>query len=153
MMPNCIGVDLVDVSKAGWSSGYGSKSVSNYLAKGYFRTFFNYVYKTFETPVILTEFGFSNVGDPTRDTADERFDVPTSVFITTALTEVLRSIWEDGCQILGALVWTFSDDLEFSTYESRFGLQTVNRATQERAYKRSFFDFVDFMKARLPEHK
>lgn len=41
----------------------------------------------------------------------------------------------------------------FSTYESRFGLQTVNRATQERAYKRSFFDFVDFMKARLPEHK
>lgn len=41
-------------------------------------------------------------------------------------------------------------DREFGDYSAHFGIQTVNRTTQERRYKKSFFDLVDFMNARMP---
>jgi hypothetical protein len=46
---------------------------------------------------------------------------------------------------------SFADNWEFGDYEQHFGIQTVNRTTQERHYKKSFFDLVDFMKARNVE--
>ncbi len=39
-------------------------------------------------------------------------------------------------------------DWEFGDYDAHFGIQTVNRTTQERSYKKSFFDLVDFVNAR-----
>lgn len=38
---------------------------------------------------------------------------------------------------------------EFGDYDAHFGIQTVNRTTQERRYKKSFFDLVDYMNARI----
>jgi beta-glucosidase/6-phospho-beta-glucosidase/beta-galactosidase len=64
------------------------------------------------------------------------------------MSEVLKAIWEDGVEVVGAYAWSFADNWEFGDYDSHFGIQTVNRTTQERRYKKSFFDFVDFMKAR-----
>ena len=57
-------------------------------------------------------------------------------------------MWEDGVQWIGAFAWSFADNWEFGDFDARFGIQTVNRTTQERKYKKSFFDFVDFIESR-----
>jgi hypothetical protein len=36
----------------------------------------------------------------------------------------------------------------FGDYDAHFGMQTVNRTTQTRRYKKSFFDIVDFVNSR-----
>lgn len=64
------------------------------------------------------------------------------------MSEILKSIYEDGVDVMGALAWSFADNWEFGDYDARFGLQTVNRTTQVRNYKKSFFDLVDFVKTR-----
>lgn len=64
------------------------------------------------------------------------------------MSEILKSIWEDNVHVLGALAWSFADNWEFGDYNAHFGLQTVNRTTQVRNYKKSFFDLVDFVNAR-----
>ena len=64
------------------------------------------------------------------------------------MTEVLKSIWEDNVEVAGAFAWSFADNWEFGDYDAHFGLQTVNRTTQERRYKKSLFDLVDFVGAR-----
>lgn len=48
---------------------------------------------------------------------------------------------------MGALAWSFIDNWEFGQ-PSHFGIQGVDSETQERFYKKSFFDLVDFVKAR-----
>ena len=48
---------------------------------------------------------------------------------------------------MGALAWSFIDNWEFGQ-PSHFGIQGVHSGTQERFYKKSFFDLVDFVKAR-----
>ena len=67
------------------------------------------------------------------------------------MSEVLKSIWEDGVDVAGAFAWSFADNWEFGDYDAHFGIQTVNRTTQERRYKKSFFDLVDFVNARMPQ--
>jgi beta-glucosidase/6-phospho-beta-glucosidase/beta-galactosidase len=52
---------------------------------------------------------------------------------------------------MGALAWSFVDNWEFGDYSQQFGIQAVNRTTQERSYKKSFFDLVDFVKSRQPK--
>jgi beta-glucosidase/6-phospho-beta-glucosidase/beta-galactosidase len=61
---------------------------------------------------------------------------------------MLTAIWEDGVHVMGALVWTFLDDWEFGYNNKGFGLQFLNRTTQERVYRRSIFDVVDFVEGR-----
>jgi beta-glucosidase/6-phospho-beta-glucosidase/beta-galactosidase len=64
------------------------------------------------------------------------------------MSEILKSIWEDGVEVLGVVAWSFIDNWEFGDFAPQYGMQTVNRTTQERKYKKSFFDFVDFIQAR-----
>lgn len=80
--------------------------------------------------------------------AAQRFDEPRSDYYVGFLTEAFRAIWEDGVHVAGAFAWSFADNWEFGDYEQHFGLQTVNRTTMERRYKKSFFDLVDFVAAR-----
>lgn len=87
-------------------------------------------------------------GESTRELQDQLFDSPRSQYYLSFLSELLWAIWEDGVDVVGAIVWTWADDWEFGSYTSQFGMQTVNRKTQERNYKKSFFDIVDFMGAR-----
>jgi beta-glucosidase/6-phospho-beta-glucosidase/beta-galactosidase len=67
------------------------------------------------------------------------------------MSEILKSIYEDGVHVMGALAWSFVDNWEFGDYSQQFGIQAVNRTTQERSYKKSFFDLVDFVKSRQPK--
>jgi len=92
------------------------------------------------------------------------------------MSEILAAIWEDHVHVIGAIAWSFVDNwgkqaqtppalsrkshlqhppwltffhiAEFGSYDSQFGLQVVERPSQKRHYKKSFFDLVDFVKTR-----
>ena len=41
-----------------------------------------------------------------------------------------------------------ADNWEFGDYGAQFGMQYVNRTSQERRFKKSLFDLVDFVESR-----
>ncbi|KAF2181073.1 glycoside hydrolase family 1 protein [Zopfia rhizophila CBS 207.26] len=131
----------------GWNIGYRSQSYV-YLTPTYFRTYLNYLWNTFRSPVAVTEFGFPVFGEAEKELQDQLFDSPRSWYYQSYLSEGLKAMWEDGVQFIGAFAWSWADNWEFGDFDAHFGMQTVNRTTQERRYKKSFFDFVDFVESR-----
>lgn len=145
--PYC--VNQTDLTTTGWNIGYRSQSYV-YITPTYLRLYLSYLYNTFHTPIVITEFGFPVFGEADAlALSDQLFDTPRSIYYLSYLSEVLKSIWEDGVDVAGAFAWSFADNWEFGDYDAHFGMQTVNRTTQERRYKKSFFDLVDFMNARM----
>ncbi|KAF2845606.1 glycoside hydrolase family 1 protein [Plenodomus tracheiphilus IPT5] len=145
LRPYC--VTQSTTTTTGWNIGYRSQSYV-YLTPEYFRTYLNYLYNTFRAPVAVTEFGFPVFGEALKAQPDQEFDSPRSWYYQSYLNEGLKAIWEDGVEFIGAFAWSFMDNWEFGDYDQHFGIQTVNRTTQERRYKKSFFDFVDFIESR-----
>ncbi|EOO01016.1 putative beta-glucosidase protein [Phaeoacremonium minimum UCRPA7] len=145
LYPWCIEQSVIDAT--GWNVGYRSQSYV-YMTPLYLRTLLNYVWNTFRKPVFITEIGFPVFGEAQMELADQLFDTPRSEYYLSYLSETLKAIWEDGVDVWGAFAWSFADNWEFGTYSEQFGLQVVNRTTQERYYKRSFFDVVDFVASR-----
>ena len=144
--PYC--VNQTTVNQFGWNIGYRSQSYV-YITPTYLREYLGYLYNTFRTPVAITEFGFPVFDEADKDLTDQLFDTPRSIYYLSYMSEVLKAIWEDGVDVVGAFAWSYADNWEFGDYDAHFGIQTVNRTTQERRYKKSFFDLVDFMNARL----
>lgn len=64
------------------------------------------------------------------------------------LTEVLKSINEDGVNVVKALAWNFAEDNmnEFDSCTGQYSMQKVGRmdGSLRRRYKTTNFDFVDF---------
>lgn len=145
LRPYCVTQSLLTTT--GWNIGYRSQSYV-YLTPTYFRTYLNYLWNTFRAPVAVTEFGFPVFGEAEKAQPDQEFDSPRSWYYQSYLNEGLKAIWEDGVQFIGAFAWSWADNWEFGDYDAHFGIQTVNRTTQERRYKKSFFDFVDFIESR-----
>jgi beta-glucosidase/6-phospho-beta-glucosidase/beta-galactosidase len=145
LRPYC--VTQSTTTTTGWNIGYRSQSYV-YLTPAYFRTYLNYLWNTFKHPVAVTEFGFPVFGEALKEQKDQEFDSPRSWYYQSYLNEGLKAIWEDGVQFIGAFAWSWADNWEFGDYDQHFGIQTVNRTTQERRYKKSFFDFVDFIESR-----
>lgn len=131
----------------GWNIGYRSQSYV-YITPTYFRTYLNYLWNTWRHPVAVTEFGFPVFGEADKAQPDQEFDSPRSWYYQSYLNEGLKAMWEDGVQWIGAFAWSWADNWEFGDYNQHFGIQTVNRTTQERRYKKSFFEFVDFVETR-----
>lgn len=146
--PYCVNQTTTNVF--GWDVGYRSESYV-YTTPTYLRSYLNYLHSTWRTPVAITEFGFPVFGEADKELADQLFDMPRSQYYLAFLSEVLKAIWEDGVEVVGAWAWSAFDNWEFGGYEAQFGIQTVNRTTQERRYKKSFFDLVDFVRARTYE--
>lgn len=145
LRPYC--VTQSTTTTTGWNIGYRSQSYV-YLTPAYFRTYLNYLWNTFKSPVAVTEFGFPVFAEAEKEQQDQEFDSPRSWYYQSYLNEGLKAIWEDGVQFIGAFAWSWADNWEFGDYDAHFGIQTVNRTTQERRYKKSFFDFVDFIESR-----
>lgn len=132
----------------GWNIGYRSQSYV-YITPTYLRTYLSYLYNTFKKPVLVSEFGFPVFAESKKVAVeDQLFDSPRSQYYLSFMTEILKSIHEDGVNIMGALAWSFADNWEFGDYAQQFGLQYVNRTSQERRFKKSFFDLVDFVATR-----
>ncbi|KAF2023376.1 beta-glucosidase-like protein [Setomelanomma holmii] len=145
LRPYCVAQSTTTTT--GWNIGYRSQSYV-YLTPAYFRTYLNYLYNKFRAPVAVTEFGFPVFGEAEKEQPDQEFDSPRSWYYQSYLNEGLKAIWEDGVDFIGAFAWSWADNWEFGDYDAYFGIQTVNRTTQERRYKKSFFDFVDFVESK-----
>lgn len=100
------------VGSDGWEIGYGSEGTSAYIAPKYFREYFSYVWNTYKKPVFITEFGFPVFDEGDKTLSHQRMDLPRSLYYTGILSEMLKSIWIDGVDIMGALAWTWVDDWE-----------------------------------------
>ncbi|KAL7781081.1 glycoside hydrolase family 1 protein [Trichoderma afarasin] len=147
LYPNCVGV--TETTSNGWLIGQPSNSIQMYTTPTYLRTQISYLWNTFRAPVMITEFGHSTNGtaNPPQLNAIQ-YDTVRSEFYISFLREMLKAIWEDHVHVLGAFMWSFVDNWEWGSFDSQFGLQYVNRTTQQRTYKRSFFDVVDYIESR-----
>lgn len=146
LFPYCVVQETKNVY--GWNIGYRSQSYV-YITPTYLREYLSYLWNTFQKPVIVTEFGFPVFDESLKaELSDQLFDSPRSVYYLSYMSEILKAIWEDGVHVMGALAWSFMDNWEFGDYSAQFGMQVVNRTTQQRFYKKSFFDLVDFVGAR-----
>ncbi|RDW87981.1 glycoside hydrolase family 1 protein [Coleophoma cylindrospora] len=105
-------VEQTWVGSDGWEIGYGSEGTAAYIAPKYFREYFSYLWNKFKKPVFITEFGFPVFAEGQKTLSHQRFDLPRSQYYTSFMSEVLKSIWEDGVDILGVIAWTFVDDWE-----------------------------------------
>lgn len=148
--PYC--VDQAVNTTTGWDIGYRSQSYV-YQTPQFLRTYLNYLWNRFRPAggIMLTEFGFPEFHEGEKATlGDQVFDSVRSQYYTAHLTEVLRAIWDDHVDVRGALAWSWADNWEFGDFGQQFGLQIVNRTTQERSFKKSFFDLLDFVATRMP---
>ncbi|KAK6527282.1 hypothetical protein TWF281_010470 [Arthrobotrys megalospora] len=137
----------------GWNFGYRSYS-HVYTTPEYLRTYLNYLWNTFRKPVFITEFGFPVFGEADKKVIEDMvYDTPRSNYYLSFMTEILKAIWEDGVDVMGAIAWSFVDNWEFGDYDARFGLQVVDRGTQRRYFKKSFFDLVGFVRDRHPDYE
>ncbi|KAH6664413.1 beta-glucosidase [Halenospora varia] len=145
LWPQC--VTLTNVQADGWLMGASSNAYA-YIAPQYVRQQLSYVWNTFRPSggILIAEFGFNPFDDSLKTVEAQRYDLERTLYYQDFLSEMLKSMYEDGVRVIGALAWSFVDNNEFGGYGNQYGLQTVNRTSGgfERMYKRSFFDFVDF---------
>ncbi|KAE8387822.1 glycoside hydrolase superfamily [Aspergillus alliaceus] len=146
LFPYCVVQETKNIY--GWNIGYRSQSYV-YITPTYLREYLSYLWNTFKKPVFVSEFGYPVFNEADKGLSDQLFDTPRSIYYLSFMSEILKSIHEDGVHVMGALAWSWADNWEFGDYAQQFGLQVVNRTTQERYFKKSFFDLVDFVGARM----
>ncbi|KAJ5819203.1 beta-glucosidase [Penicillium riverlandense] len=151
LWPTCV-VTTNDAAN-GWLIGDASSVTYSFIAPEYVRAQMNYVWDTFRPAgVLVAEYGFPATGDTLRALDAQRYDLERTIYYQAFLTEVLRAVHEDGVNVIGALAWSFIETNEFGTFDSHYGLQTLNHTTFERTYKRSAFDYVDFFHDHVKRH-
>ncbi|XP_069695501.1 myrosinase 1-like isoform X2 [Periplaneta americana] len=98
-------------------------------------------------PVFVTENGFSDNG--------ELNDTGRINYLTSHMKEMLKAIYEDGCNVIGYAVWSLLDNFEWNRgYTERFGLYHVDfqDPTRPRTAKESSKVFKEIMSTRkIPE--
>lgn len=105
--PYCVNQTTVDVY--GWNIGYRSQTYV-YITPTYLRSYLNYLWNTWRAPIALTEFGFPVYGEADKDLTDQLYDSPRSTYYLSFMSEVLKSIWEDGVNVIAAFAWSYSDN-------------------------------------------
>ena len=105
--PYCVNQTTADVY--GWNIGYRSQTYV-YITPTYLRSYLNYLWNTWKHPVALTEFGFPVFGEADKELTDQLFDTPRSIYYLSFMSEVLKSIWEDGVKVVGAFAWSYTDN-------------------------------------------
>lgn len=146
LWPTC--VVTTNVAADGWLIGQASSVTYSFIDPQYVRSQMAYVWDIFKpSGVLIAEFGFPSYGDNLQTLDVQRYDLLRTSYYQAYLTKVLESINLDGVNIIGALAWSFLETNEFGTFDSHYGLQTVNHTTFQRTYKRSAFDYVNFFKS------
>lgn len=131
---------------AGSTARVGSFAYA-YITPQYVRQQLHYVWNTFRpSGVLVAEFGFNPYMEFSKTLEAQLYDLERTLYYQRFLREMLKSMYEDGVNVIGALAWSFVDNDEFRSHGQQYGLQHVNRTDGAftRRYKRSFFDFVDF---------
>lgn len=143
--PNCVETGQTNIN--GWQIGYASYTFV-YVTPTYLRSYINWAWNTYKKPIVVSEYGYTVYDEATKPFLQQQYDSPRGTYYQSFLQAMLQAIWEDHCQVIGAWAWTFTDNWEWGDYKSQYGLQTVNRTSQERHYKKSFFDMVDYYNQR-----
>ncbi|KAK4552104.1 hypothetical protein LTR86_010640 [Recurvomyces mirabilis] len=135
-----------NVQQDGWLMGQASYAYA-YLAPQYVRQQLSYVWNTFKpSGILIAEFGFNPWQEYTKPVVYQLYDLERTLYYQEFLSETLKSVYEDGVNVIGALAWSVLDNDEFTSYEQQYGVQHVNRTNGQftRSFKRSIFDYVDF---------
>jgi beta-glucosidase/6-phospho-beta-glucosidase/beta-galactosidase len=145
LYPQCVVQQSTTID--GWNVGYKAKTFP-YITPTYLRAYLNWGWNTYRKPVFVTEYGFSVPHEVELPVSEQLFDSARSQYYLSFLEAMLQAIWEDHVHVLGALAWCFADNWEWGDFSSTYGLQYVNRTTQERRYRKSFFDMMDYYNTR-----
>ncbi|ODV76840.1 glycoside hydrolase family 1 protein [Suhomyces tanzawaensis NRRL Y-17324] len=145
MWPQC--VNQTSIREDGWNIGYRSESYV-YITPKQFRDYLNYMWVSFKIPIFVGEFGFPEFKEGEKLLPDQLFDLNRSLYYRTFMEAILEAIHHDGVDVMAAFAWSFADNWEFGDFGAQFGLQVVNRTTQQRYYKKSFFDLVQYIEER-----
>lgn len=113
----------------------------------YVRTWMKYMDTVWPSKygLMITEFGWTPFYASSMTVDQEQADLSQTIFFQSFLNELLKSIHEDSVKIIGVLGWAFVSNWEWGEYDDHFGVQYFNNVTLERSYKRTIFDFVDFL--------
>jgi beta-glucosidase/6-phospho-beta-glucosidase/beta-galactosidase len=138
-------------SEGGWNIGPAADPYSPWLHKAtdWVVPFLKYMQDTWKPAggIAITEFGFAEPFESFKTIkADILFDPIRSSYYRDYMQAMLMAMSE-GVNVVGCLAWSILDNLEWAVgYQDRFGMQYVNFTTQERAYKASFFEYVNAFK-------
>ncbi|KAF8852751.1 glycoside hydrolase family 1 protein [Acephala macrosclerotiorum] len=145
LWPSCI---VSTDSRAGWNTGATSNSGGHDFYQ-HMRTILKFLHTVYPAKdgIMITEIGFSEWFASSMTIEEEQSEITQSVFYQSTLNEVLKSIHEDGVNVIGFLGWSYVNNWEWGQYDDHYGVQAFNQTTLERFYKRSIFDFVEFINA------
>lgn len=59
--------------------------------------------------------------ESSRTVVAQRYDLERTLYYYDFLREMLKSIYEDGVNVIGALAWSFLDNDEFGSYDQQYG--------------------------------
>lgn len=93
----------------GWDIGYRSQSYV-YITPTFLRSYLSYLWNTFKKPIVVSEFGFPVWDEADKLLPDQLFDTPRSIYYLSYMSEILKSIWEDHVNVIGAFAWSFADN-------------------------------------------
>lgn len=144
LWPTC--VVNTNVQQDGWLNGQGSYAYA-YLTPQYVRQQLGFAWNMYKPKgVLIAEFGFNPFMENAKTLVAQQYDLERTLYYQWFLRDMLKSMYEDGVNVIGALAWSFVDNDEVTSYYQQYGLQHVNRTNGEftRSYKQSIFDFVDF---------
>ncbi|KAJ4446068.1 hypothetical protein ANN_12759 [Periplaneta americana] len=109
-----------------------------------FRKLLVWIAKEFNNiPVFVTENGYSDHG--------ELQDTNRINYLTSYLSELLKALHEDGCNVIGHVTWSIIDNFEWmSGYTEKFGLYFVNftNPAKQRIAKDSSRVMADIIRTR-----
>lgn len=136
---------IITTQDPGWAS-----SASSWLTvvPWGFRKELNWIANEYgNPPIFITENGFSDYGG-LNDTGRVNYH-------TSHLTEMLKAIHEDGCNVIGYAAWSLMDNFEWNRgYTEKFGLYAVDfdDPARPRTPKESAKVLAEIMRTRkIPE--
>ncbi|KAI9734854.1 MAG: hypothetical protein M1834_001933 [Cirrosporium novae-zelandiae] len=131
-------------SEGGWLIGPAADPNSAWLHKAteWVPIFLRHIQDTWKPAngIVISEFGLTEPFEYYKTSrADILTDPQRTAYYQDYVHAMLMAI-ADGVNLVGALAWSIADNLEWTAgFTVKFGLQYVNRTTQERYYKASFF--------------
>ncbi|GBE87454.1 Beta-glucosidase 1A [Sparassis crispa] len=103
-----------------------------------FRLLLNYLWKTYERPIYITENGFAARNEDVLPVEQVIHDVDRVEYFEGYANALLQAVTEDGVPVKGYFGWSLLDNYEWADgYLTRFGVTYVDYATQKRTPKDS----------------
>ncbi|OSX63480.1 glycoside hydrolase family 1 protein [Postia placenta MAD-698-R-SB12] len=103
-----------------------------------FRSLLNYLWKTYEKPIYVTENGFAVKNENVLPLEGVVLDTDRIDYFDGYANAMLQAVVEDGVPVKGYFGWSLLDNFEWADgYETRFGVTYVDYKTQKRTPKQS----------------